>query len=153
VRKKTSSLQIPTASERGQILVIVAVGMVALLAMAGLVADGGIAFANRRQAQNVADAASMAATRIISVDRFERVYDSSGTPTFADPGAAVQLAILDAMAYNANEGQAFEPIVWGVPGAPEYTDYKARRFPNADFATGGPLYVGPGAIPSEAQGV
>jgi hypothetical protein len=139
--------------ERGQILVIVGLAMVSLLAMAGLVADGGIAFANRRQAQNVADAASMAGVRIISVDRFEKAYDPSATPTFANPGAAVQQAILDALAYNANPGQAFDPVVWGVPGAPEYTDYKARRFPNAEFATGGPLYVGPGAIPGVAQGV
>jgi hypothetical protein len=140
--------------ERGQILVIVGLAMVALLAMAGLVADGGIAFANRRQAQNVADAASMAGTRIISVDRFEKAYDPTATPTFAAPGSAVQQAILDALAYNANAGQTFDPIVWGVPGAPEYTDYKARRFPNAEFPTGGPLYVGPGvAIPGEAQGV
>jgi hypothetical protein len=153
VRKRTSAPETPGPGERGQILVIVGLAMVALLAMAGLVADGGIAFANRRQAQNVADAASMAGARIISVDRFEKVYDPTATPTFADPGAAVQQAILDGLAYNANAGQTFNPIVWGVPGAPEYTDYKARRFPNAEFATGGPLYVGPGAIPGEAQGV
>jgi hypothetical protein len=153
MRKTSSALHVRATSEPGQILVIVGVGMVALLAMAGLVADGGIAFSNRRQAQNVADAASMAGARIISVDRFEKAYDPAATPTFADPGAAVQQAILDALAYNANAGQTFESIVWGVPGAPEYTDNKARRFPNADFPTGGPLYVGPGAIPGEAQGV
>ena len=153
MRRTSSPPHIVPSSGRGQILVIVGVAMVALLAMAGLVADGGIAFANRRQAQNVADAASMAGTRIISVDRFEKVYDPSSSPTFADPGAAVQQAILDAFAYNSNPGQTFDPIVWGVPGAPEYTDYRARRFPNAEFPTAGPLYVIPGAIPSEAQGV
>ena len=154
VHTEPSAVEGPATDERGQILVIVGLAMVALLAMAGLVADGGIAFANRRQAQNVADAASMGGARIIAVDRYEKVFDPSGTPTFADPGTAIQQAILDALAYNANAGQTFDPIVWGAPGAPEYTDFKGNRFPNADFPTVGPLYVEPGVpIPGEAQGV
>ena len=36
---------------RGQVLVIVALGMLAMIAMAGLVTDAGLAWANRRQAQ------------------------------------------------------------------------------------------------------
>jgi len=40
-----------------------------------------------------------------------------------------------------------------VPGSPEYTDYKGRRFPNAQFPGVGPFYVVPGAIPGQAQGV
>jgi hypothetical protein len=133
--------------------VIVGVAMIALLGMAGLVTDGGLAWANRRAAQNVADTAALAGTRIISVDRFEKVFDPSAPPTFADPGSAIQQAIQNAFTINANSGQTFDALTWGVPGAPEYTDFKGRRFPNADFATGGPLYVSPGPIPGEAQGV
>lgn len=148
--RSTSRASLP--SERGQILVIVAVGMIAMLAMAGLVIDTGNAWANRRQAQNVADAAALAGTRIISVDRYEKAYDPSAPATFADPGTAIQQAILDVFAYNANPGQSFDVVTWGIPGSPEYTDYKGRRFPNAEFASG-PHYVLPGAIPGEAQGV
>ena len=46
--------------DRGQILVIFALALVAIIAMVGLVLDGGSAFAQRRQEQNVADLAAMA---------------------------------------------------------------------------------------------
>lgn len=46
--------------ERGQILVIFALGVVSIIAMTGLVIDGGSTFVQRREQQNVADAAAMA---------------------------------------------------------------------------------------------
>ena len=46
--------------ERGQVLVIFAIALVAIVAMVGLVLDGGSAFAQRRDEQNVADLAAMA---------------------------------------------------------------------------------------------
>jgi len=46
--------------DRGQILVIFAIALVAIVAMVGLVLDGGSAFAQRREEQNVADLAAMA---------------------------------------------------------------------------------------------
>ena len=47
-------------SDRGQVLVIFVIAIVAILGMVGLVLDGGSAFAQRRDEQNVADLASMA---------------------------------------------------------------------------------------------
>jgi hypothetical protein len=47
--------------ERGQILVLFALALVAIVAMAGLVLDGGSAFVQRRSMQNVADSSAMAA--------------------------------------------------------------------------------------------
>jgi Flp pilus assembly protein TadG len=47
--------------ERGQVLVIFALALVAIVAMTGLVIDGGSTFVQRRDQQNVADAAAMAA--------------------------------------------------------------------------------------------
>lgn len=46
--------------ERGQILVIFALGIVAIIAMTGLVIDGGATFVQKREQQNVVDAAAMA---------------------------------------------------------------------------------------------
>ncbi len=46
--------------DRGQILVIFAIALMAIVAMVGLVLDGGSAFAQRREEQNVADLAAMA---------------------------------------------------------------------------------------------
>ena len=48
-------------NERGQVLVIFALALVAIVAMTGLVLDGGSTFVQRRDQQNVADAAAMAA--------------------------------------------------------------------------------------------
>jgi hypothetical protein len=50
--------------EHGQILVIVALAMVALMAMAMLLLDGGALLVNRRSAQNAADAAALAGARV-----------------------------------------------------------------------------------------
>ena len=46
--------------ERGQILVLFALSAIALIAMVGLVLDGGGAFAQRREEQNGADLAALA---------------------------------------------------------------------------------------------
>jgi Flp pilus assembly protein TadG len=46
--------------ERGQILVIFVISVVAIIGMVGLVLDGGSAFAQRRDEQNVADLAALA---------------------------------------------------------------------------------------------
>ena len=48
-------------SERGQVLVIMAFGMFALLGMTALAIDGGNAYSDRRHAQNAADTAALAA--------------------------------------------------------------------------------------------
>lgn len=49
-------------SERGQAIVLIAIALVGLIAITGLVVDGGMAYADRRQAQNAADAAVLAAS-------------------------------------------------------------------------------------------
>ena len=48
------------ADQRGQILVLFTLAVVAMIAMVGLVIDGGSAFAQRRGQQNVADLAALA---------------------------------------------------------------------------------------------
>jgi Flp pilus assembly protein TadG len=48
-------------SQRGQIIVIFALALVAIIAMVGLVLDGGSAFAMRRDEQSAADLAALAA--------------------------------------------------------------------------------------------
>jgi hypothetical protein len=49
--------------ERGQALVIMVFAILALLTVAGLAIDGGMAFLDRRRMQNAADAAALAGTR------------------------------------------------------------------------------------------
>jgi hypothetical protein len=50
----------PAKHERGQVLVLVVVGLVALIGITALVIDGGNAYLDRREAQNAADSAALA---------------------------------------------------------------------------------------------
>jgi Flp pilus assembly protein TadG len=59
-------------TERGQALILIALGMVALLALTGLALDGGMAFAGRRSSQNAADNAAMAAAYSRAVSGSEK---------------------------------------------------------------------------------
>ena len=74
-----SAFRIPNR-ERGQMLVIVALGLTVLIAMAGLIIDGGMALSNRRQVQNAADAASLAGTRVLGLDLKWRAVNA-GNPS------------------------------------------------------------------------
>src|SRR5512138_867981 len=47
--------------ERGQALILIVFGIVALFGITGLAIDGGSVYADRRQAQNAADSAALAA--------------------------------------------------------------------------------------------
>ncbi len=52
--------------ERGQSLVIIAMVMVGIIALMGMAIDGGNALMERRRAQNAADAAALAGTRLLA---------------------------------------------------------------------------------------
>ncbi len=48
-------------SEKGQALILIVVAVVGLIGLTGLAVDGGLAYADRREAQNAADAAALSA--------------------------------------------------------------------------------------------
>src|SRR6187431_2541537 len=52
--------------ERGQVLVIVALGLVVMVAMVGIVIDGGYAWGKQRETQNGSDAASEAGAVLLA---------------------------------------------------------------------------------------
>ncbi|MPZ50275.1 MAG: hypothetical protein GEU75_13425 [Dehalococcoidia bacterium] len=74
--------------EDGQVTVFVAIAMLGLIAVVGLVADGGRVFAERRDLQNVADAAALAGAMQIDVD----AYRASGEVVL-DEGATREAAV------------------------------------------------------------
>jgi Flp pilus assembly protein TadG len=55
-----------TRSQQGQAMIIVAAVMIGLIALLGLAIDGGNLFMQRRRAQNAADAATLAGTRLLA---------------------------------------------------------------------------------------
>ena len=76
------------SSQRGQVLVIVAAGAVTMLLLVGLVLDGGIAMFNRRDAQNTADLAAMAGTKVVQdhykVASTESIYTAVNSTVMAN---------------------------------------------------------------------
>jgi uncharacterized membrane protein len=72
--------------ETGQVIVLVALMLTGLIAVVGLAADGGIVFAQRRDLQNLADAAALAGAMQLD----EQAYRESGTVTL-DEAAAEQV--------------------------------------------------------------
>jgi hypothetical protein len=83
-------------AERGQILPMFALALVTLVLGAGVVVDGGYAYAQRRLTQNAADFAAMAGTRIIG-------QKLTGRPIGAGTAANVQGAITDVL--DANDAE------------------------------------------------
>jgi hypothetical protein len=92
--------------ERGQVLVLFTVALVAIIAMVGLVLDGGSAFAQRRAEQNAADLAAMAGAN---------AYVNAGTGasiaarTSAATAAATQAATRNG--YTAGSGTLVDVVV------------------------------------------
>jgi hypothetical protein len=71
------------ADDRGQVLVIVAAGLIGIIAMVGLVIDGGYAWSQQRVTQNAADAAAKAGTVQV------QLYLAGGTQVGNDVACAV----------------------------------------------------------------
>jgi len=93
-------------SERGQVLVLLTFGMIALLGIAALAIDGGMLYADRRIAQNAADASVMAgggaASRII-IDAGEALINENWkceTVNAVLSDAAIQAAMDNAALNN-----------------------------------------------------
>lgn len=114
-------------AERGQSIVIIVGGMVALLAMTGLIVDGGNAYAQQRSTQNGMDAASEAG----AVELARRMLGMPGTD-----------AQWDARVLNAVNLTSTSNGLTST-GTPQYTDYLGNDL----------LAVGTGVIPPTAQGV
>lgn len=103
----------PERTERGQILVIVAGGLLVLIAMVGLIIDGGHAWGQQRKTQNSADGVAMAGTAVIQ----EYLSDAASTADGGDVGCAVETAAeahgiaLEKAEYTSAEGNLFSPTV------------------------------------------
>jgi Flp pilus assembly protein TadG len=123
--------------ERGQMIVLFAITVTALILVVGLVIDGGNALVQRREAQNAADFSALAGARIIT----QRISGDTTNGTDAN----VALAINRSMAIN----QA-SPVTFGPPSGPVYVNDLGAIVPAAGLNAS---YVGNGLIPAGASGV
>jgi hypothetical protein len=101
--------------ERGQILVIFSVALVAIIAMVGLVLDGGGAFAQRRMEQNAADVAAYAAANDLIVNQGSANWRATALSVAAQNGYVdgVGGVVISLSCHNC-PGQALEPAYDGV---------------------------------------
>jgi hypothetical protein len=118
--------------DRGQILPLMAGGLVTMLILVGLVIDTGVAFKERRTAQNTSDLAAMAGTRVIAEWHMD--------PWSMLTGVDVWNAVNSSAAING----CTDPCTW----IGEYT----RPNGGGSVTVLGPLGSS-GAIPATAQGV
>ena len=76
--------------QHGQALIVIALALVGIVAMAGLVVDGGRAFLDRRSAQNAADAAALASAyaRIKSEDIVTAAMEAAAQNGYNNDGVS-----------------------------------------------------------------
>ena len=90
---------------RGQVVVIFGVGLLVILLTVGLVVDGGTAFLQRRDAQNDADVATLAGTKIVA--------DAYTDPMRIDRSRGeVFNAVSSSMIANGCRGGGPTPCTW-----------------------------------------
>jgi Putative Flp pilus-assembly TadE/G-like len=84
--------------DRGQIIVILVGGIIAMFAMVGLIVDGGNAFANQRATQNGTDAAALAGATTLA----QNLSPTGWSPVKSD--ADVNVAVGAAVTANGLQG-------------------------------------------------
>lgn len=101
------------AREGGQMLVIFVLSLVVMLLVAGLVIDGGYAYAQSRATQNAADFAAIAGTRIIG----EQLTGNTANGTAANVTNAIETTLaannaqLDSAQYISESGAPLGSVV------------------------------------------
>jgi Flp pilus assembly protein TadG len=103
------------ARERGQILVIFALALVAIIGMVGLVLDSGGAFAQRRSQQNAVDVAALAAANDLIANQGDAAWVATAESIASQNGYtnAVDDALVQVTCVNC-PGQALDLAVDGV---------------------------------------
>lgn len=108
------------SEESGQATVLAAILMVGLVAVVGLVTDGGLVFSQRRDLQNVADAAALAGAMQIDED----AYRASGEVVL-DESTARRAAV--------EYLEAEEGVTYSVAVGPARVDVSVSRQASTGF--------------------
>jgi hypothetical protein len=103
--------------QKGQAIALFALALAAIVAGVAVVVDGGYAFAQRRVAQNAADFAAMAGTRIIGQKRINLPATASEVTAAINAALTANEATLVDATYVDHEGDAIRSVV-GAPSIP-----------------------------------
>lgn len=120
--------------ESGQVLVIFVGGLITIILFVGLVIDGGFAFLNRRDAQNVADTAALAGTKVVA-DHYQ------AGPLTTVTSATVYAAIDAIVQANGCLASGSPPCTWTAI----FVDRRENPL--------GPVVNEPSGLPPNTQGV
>lgn len=128
------------ANERGGMLIHIAVAMLGLLAFSALVIDYGVMWASRRQAQNAADSAALAAASSMAFDApgdFDRARASAKTLGEAHGifGASPNITLGAGNSGDITQDISFPTCPPGAPGPPD-TCVRVNVY-RTDLAQGG----------------
>jgi hypothetical protein len=128
-------------SAAGQVLVIMALAMVAVIAMVGLVIDGGNAWANQRIVQNGSDAGAEAGAVVMA----QRLSGANPNTTSAGWDALVSTAVTTTAAANGiTVSAAYYTDVCGIPLTPT----GGAALTNGSYNFGAADLVGSGSLPT-----
>jgi hypothetical protein len=101
---------------RGQIIVIAALSLVALIGMVGLVIDGGAAFAQQRVAQNGSDGTATAGAVVIAQSLSGVARTGADVRLAVDSVAAANSLVVTAAEYTNDLGQPIgQPVIAAGP--------------------------------------
>jgi len=129
-------------SDHGQVLVIVAFGMFALLGMAALAIDGGNAYSDRRHAQNAADTAALAAglTFVRNPDQWSVAHDA-GMTRASDNGYDNNGTTNEVAVYRCNEAGATCHLPSPLPPLPSGDPDLSAYYIQASITSHVPTYL------------
>ena len=93
------------SSERGQAIIFLVLGLVVFMGFVALAIDGGMAMADRREAQNISDSSALAAAGLASLELENRhVYYTQWNCNSANVQAAIQVGLTTAIDRAASNG-------------------------------------------------
>lgn len=123
--------RLPPRRERGAVVVLFTIGMVAILVMAGLALDGGHMMLNKTRLQNSVDSAALAGAKVLDQSGNTGLADLAARSVFGinanDAGNAEIARELGNINVTVEFSQTLNPFAAGtVP--PEYVRVRARNF-------------------------
>jgi len=92
-----------SVSERGQVLVLIALAIIGLVGITGVAIDGSTILADRRHAQNAADTAALAGALAYIRDCQSTGCDDSGGSEISNAETLMEIAVLDLALKNGYE--------------------------------------------------
>ncbi|RJP51129.1 MAG: hypothetical protein C4557_08580 [Anaerolineaceae bacterium] len=140
-------------SERGQALILITFAIIGLIGLTGLTVDGGMAYSDRRNAQNAADSAAFAAARAkIREENYQNaIYAIANMNGY--PNSAVAIAEAPAGANICGDGitgteitvtitSSIDTSFASVVGVQHVTNVVSATSRACDIGASGPLYAG-----------